>query len=1478
MASSSTDTLVELRKSVLAPPILKSEGREEIRLFLKEYDKYISLKATDSSQEKHKAQARTLRECVDENVKDKIEFINPESIKSDEALRKYLEERTTYQSVEEVLSALERVHIDRAERDVSERYNKPTREFVAILKKCNNTNKPREKVLIDKYVSMLWPLIVQKRMEAEASLESATLVSIMKKTEDIMREQEQYHKVEQSLIPKSQDKGKSRYTPHVESGHAKSEERNKDNVMTNPCRICHKVQWTPEHYEQCRKTKGSNTGKGYQSWNNKNTTNKSNWINPSVEKNSNNSAKIADASNIASSSISTDNSAAGRRRIMVNVGIGSEEIEAQIDTGATCSLISEGLVTYLSERIPLLTIPRKNNNPALSIIGFAGEKVECKRSVAFELEAPTRSSLTTRVAVKWAFVVIPKVEKHQLLLGMDLLEKQGIVDNDSMHLPLPPKKSEELVKAEADEVEDEQVMLAAEAAEDQTSVELRQARVEKDVVEPKTGNTATREIDKVKLPTTNPEFKKKVYATLAKYEQVFEAKLPAEAAHLRPFRIVLKNTHKVVYMSPRPLSPALRQQLKEALDTLKSGGIVRDSDSEFASAFVIIKDGDGNIKRICVDYRQLNDMTETFEFPIPDIKVLLQYAAGMRYFGHCDCRKGYHQNAMDPESIKYTAAVGPDEHIEYLRLPFGVKNGPPHFQMEMQKAFSDLLYNILVIFIDDLLVYGDTEDTFINNLDKVLHRCNDLNLRLKAEKCELGLEQVECVGYILSGQGRRMSQERVSPIQKLPRPRDIGQLREFLGKVNYFRDFIRHCSQLTAPLTSLLQKNKPFEWTSIEEDAFVALKMSLTAEETLAHGTEEGILILRTDASGIGIGGTLLLKDKDGKERPVCYFSATLTETQRRWSTIEQELYAIIYCMTRKSYATLLKWKPFVVETDHRNLVWLDKAAADNRKLTRWRMIMMEYNFTVRHIPGETNAMADLLSRWGHDLIQESVMAASVIPAESIHKRVVEIQEEAVKTTPTWPAQMHLTKTDDLYRNPEGRIVLPDTILATEFKKELLAGAHGTPFTGHLGRDRTVDVLKQAGYDWPRLHDDVRRYVLECLVCQKTRLRGHVQVELGTTAVNQPFYCMCMDSMGPLPITAAGFRYILVLIDAFTRWCEIIPLKTLTAHEAAEAIVRAVFLRHGLPAQVRSDNGTQFSNAVMDELLSILKVEHHYTTPYHPEANGIVERVNAEIITQLKLLLIPFFEEAKWDVLLPLVQHIINNSVNISIGTTPYCLLYGDQLQPSKNLPTVLLEGTVNSILEKYPDLASDNLKTYADELKQHLLQLQDRARKQQEDVVSQRLERHNKVEPKKYTAGEYVLLVPTEMLRSKLKPKYDGPFRVIKVISKFSYEVQSLVDPGRVLRIHPERMIPFMPGDRSIEELTDLAAYDAGETLVDRVVEHNPKENITKKNARFRVRWSGYDESGDTWEPLKNLSDANGTNEHLLEYINAHPELQHLL
>ena len=302
---------------------------------------------------------------------------------------------------------------------------------------------------------------------------------------------------------------------------------------------------------------------------------------------------------------------------------------------------------------------------------------------------------------------------------------------------------------------------------------------------------------------------------------------------------------------------------------------------------------------------------------------------------------------------------------------------------EMNSEFNDLLYKICLIFIDDFIGFGKTEEQFLNNAETILARVASLRLRLKANKCVMGVKELEVIGQILSPEGRRLSEKRVTALKNIRSPATYHELKMVLGALNTIgHDFIPNLSYRLKPINELLKgeeargknNHKSIKWSEECEQTFRSILDELTTDAVLAHPvpTEHDSFVVKTDASDYAIGGVVVLRnDITKKDRPVCFYSKSLTDTQQRWSPYEKELFSFVHCITQESYMAILKVCEFLWETDHRNLVYLNKMSEANDKLLHWKVIMQAFKFVVKHIAGSENKLPDALTRLVVNLIEQ---------------------------------------------------------------------------------------------------------------------------------------------------------------------------------------------------------------------------------------------------------------------------------------------------------------------------------------------------------------------------------------------------------------------------------------------------------------------------------------------------------------------------
>ena len=324
-------------------------------------------------------------------------------------------------------------------------------------------------------------------------------------------------------------------------------------------------------------------------------------------------------------------------------------------------------------------------------------------------------------------------------------------------------------------------------------------------------------------------------------------------------------------------------------------GWIRPSTSSFASPVLLVKKHDGSM-RMCVDYRALNKLTVKDRYPLPHTDELTDRLSKAQYLTKLDLRAGYHQVRIHEDDILKTAFITRYGLYEYLVMPFGLCNAPSTFMRMMNDILRPLLDVCVIVFIDDILIYSETENQHHNDVCKVFDLLRQHQLYVKLSKCEFFKHEVEFLGHIVGNGQIKMCPSKVDAILQWPIPSSITDIRSFLGLCNYYRKFIQGFSTIASPLIELTKNDIPFVWSSKQQVAFDQLKHAITSAPVLQLPNQSYPWILYTDASGYAVGGVLCQDSGDGM-KPVVFLSHKLSGAELNWAVYEKEFYAIIYCL-----------------------------------------------------------------------------------------------------------------------------------------------------------------------------------------------------------------------------------------------------------------------------------------------------------------------------------------------------------------------------------------------------------------------------------------------------------------------------------------------------------------------------------------------------------------------------------------------------
>ena len=464
----------------------------------------------------------------------------------------------------------------------------------------------------------------------------------------------------------------------------------------------------------------------------------------------------------------------------------------------------------------------------------------------------------------------------------------------------------------------------------------------------------------VKLGDELPEDQRRVLKDLVRrYPDVF-TDMPGETDVIQHQIRLTDDTP--IRCKPYPLPYAMREELRNEVDTMLEMGVVRPSTSPYASPIVMVKKKDGS-NRVCVDFRKLNKITEVDPEPMTTAEDLFRRLSGKKYLSKIDLTKGYWQIPVAPEDVHKTAFVTPDGQYEFTRMPFGMVNSGATLVRGLRKILEGMPG--VGSYVDDIVIYSDSWEDHIKTLKELFGRLRKARITARPTKCLLGASRMEFLGHQVGGDVITPSRDNLEKVRNTPRPTTKKQVRSFLGLVGYYRDHIPAFAEISAPLTDLLKKGKAehIQWSEAQERAYSLLKEYLLQEPVLKLPDLSKPFVLRTDASGVGV-AAVLLQENDGKLYPVGYASKKLNLTEARYPIIEKECLAVVWGIKR--FKLYLAGRRFTLQTDHKPLKYLKDASYQNDRVFRWAVAVQEYSFRVEDIPGRENIGADFLSRTGY--------------------------------------------------------------------------------------------------------------------------------------------------------------------------------------------------------------------------------------------------------------------------------------------------------------------------------------------------------------------------------------------------------------------------------------------------------------------------------------------------------------------------------
>ena len=1079
-------------------------------------------------------------------------------------------------------------------------------------------------------------------------------------------------------------------------------------------------------------------------------------------------------SNIHIENIDEGSNEAIVKLMRIPIKISKIKVNALLDSGASASFIS------------IETFARLN----VSDINGTGQKLlEFKNAAGLSMQTRGHFEIKIKILneepVAHAFFVLQDM-KEAMILGMDFLAKFGVVIDGTKR---------EMTYKTADGPRN--VLLQIDFSD--VSKDKKKFKAE-DLL----------------FPNLTREQENQLHALLREYDHLFATSYADLGKPKGLPTLQILDSNVPVYRKPYTVPITQRPILDKIIEELLKYDIIEESVSPYASPVILVKKKGGNY-RMAVDYRLLNRQCVPYPSIIPNLSSAFQQLYGSKWYSCVDMYSGYYQIYLDPSTAFSTTSAfsTPDGHYQFKRVPFGIFSAPAIFCAVMQKILRPVLRKSVIIYMDDLIIYSKTFDEHIQHIEEVFKLLSSYDLRLNLAKCEFAKFRLLFLGFIITNQGMMPNPDKISCINNMLPPKNVDQLKRFLGMTNFFRRFIRSYADRCHPMLKLLKKGVTWVWNKEQIDSFNDIKKELVSSPILRFPKLDKEFIIMCDASQNGLGAVLMQKQdisvpgKEEKEErlvAISYASKSLTATQRRWSTIERESYAAVFAV--QTFHEYLKGRRFKIQTDHAPLLKTLQKSDPNKRMGKFAMELRAYKFDVEYKKGSENVLADALSRLeiSTDNSVNTVLAINEMNTEneemvdlpSIEEIIMEqktdeyckkIAEELEKD----PLATYIDYEKGMLRMNE-KIVVPAKLIAI-----IIQRYHAHPLNSHLGAKKTINRIIM-NYTFPKLARRVYDFVISCVICQKRKASKLTSAPLKPYQVFKDRWTMVnADLVGPLHTTYNNNKYILVVSEYLTKYIVAVPLPDKSTKVVANAFVNHVILKHGTMDYLTTDLGNEFESELFREMCKILKIRKLRTVAYKPSTNGKIESFNASLGNMLASILGD--DKFTWDVKLPYAVYSYNTSVHEGTKFSPHYLTFGQNVREPEDLWLPPKYRIMNKENEEFLAIWKDSLYEAKENLEQSQLK------------QKYYFDRNKKL--RSFQIGD-LILIKEMRVRYKFDDRFLGPYIVLKklndrnyVIKRPSKDKELIVNVNRMKLYHsrkPEDIPKQVTNNfRSSEQSADL-------------------------------------------------------------------------
>lgn len=711
-------------------------------------------------------------------------------------------------------------------------------------------------------------------------------------------------------------------------------------------------------------------------------------------------------------------------------------------------------------------------------------------------------------------------------------------------------------------------------------------------------------------------------------------------------------------------------QVKEFLEK----GLIRKSKEKAYAVALVIPKKNGSFRTV-FDYRGPNEITKRLQTTLKDFRLLVTEIGGASIFSTIDLKSGYHQLRIHPDTIPYTAFKVPSGTYEWNVLPFGLCDAPQVFGLYMTQLLNPCA-DFCRVYLDDVLIFSANADEHQQHVRRVLDILYDNDHVVNWEKSVFARPQVEWVGHLLSQDGIAAQDTTIGQIQAMAVPRSKTDVKVFCGCVGYLENMIPNFADRAVPLTDLMKKNVPFNWSDRCQAAFDDLKAATKHLVPLQLFNPSAPIRVHVDASNFAVAAVLLQPDAKNPLfwRPIEFRSQKLDVHQKNWDIHTKEFFAIR--MAARKYRYFLEGHEFQIFTDQKSIaqIWdrFRNPAALSEPLQpkhqRWLTELCRYVCDILYHPGEENVLADCYSRNPlYDQPSPAKVGAvlNVTIAEDWYSSMRDAYKDDAHFGEIYASLLLLLlpEEDDVTSpyliNPDNGLLYKDNRICVPTSKvpELLAELHLSVTAGHPGT-RRMGIMCRNSYYFPKMQTFINNYVASCDVCSRTKPKS--QNPAGTLQPVDPpegrWTDIAMDlvtGLPPVEYRKISYDAVLTIVDKFSNRTHLYPVHhTVDAAEVLAILADRYIPLHGIPTSIQTDGGPQFKSRDYQSLLHHLGASPKIGVAYHQQSNGRVENRNKLLKTYLQMYVI---QNLDWVRLLPMGEFVLNAQPSTSLdGRLPF--------------------------------------------------------------------------------------------------------------------------------------------------------------------------------------------------------------------------------